>query len=99
MAIAFQANAFQVNAFQTVPPVQNFPVSTLDSNLMAILGLTPTETLLYDYSETEKFYVLVKPPEIDVQTLFSVSNTFAYGWFPANAQNSLKIVFNPFLFR
>jgi hypothetical protein len=94
---AFQTNAFQNSGFQTIVFAQFFPHSTLDANLMAVLGFTPTETLLYDYSNTEIFYILVKPPEVFVTTLFSVSNSFARGWFASNASNSLKIVFNPFL--
>jgi hypothetical protein len=98
---AFDFFAFSSDAFDVGNPLFSFPTSLKDPNLMQILGLTPTQTLLYDFSETETFYILAIPPEpgVMIKTLFSVSSVFASRWFPTNASNKLKIIYNPFLLR
>ncbi len=96
MTTAFQFGAFQSSAFQTSGIIIiTFPISGLDPNSMATLGITSTETLLYDYSNTETFYLLKKPPEINKPTLFSVPISFAKSWFRSNA-GSVQILYNPF---
>src|SRR4051812_42688158 len=63
---------------------------------MEILGYTATETLLWDYSESEVYYVLVKPPALPRRTLFVVPINYAYQWFGLNGTHGLKIVYYPF---
>jgi hypothetical protein len=96
---AFDYLAFSFDAFDVGEVLFNFPTSLRDSNLMQILGFTSTQTLLYDFSETESFYVLAVPPDVPVKELFAVSSGFASRWFPTNQANKLKTIYNPFLLR
>jgi hypothetical protein len=96
---AFDYLAFSFDAFDVGDILFNYPTSLRDPSLMQILGLTPTQTLLYDFSETERFYVLAVPPDVPVKELFAVSPVFASRWFPTNASSKLKIIYNPFLLR
>lgn len=70
-------------------------VSGLNPTTMQILGYTVTEKMLYDYGNTEGFYVLVSPPEVTSTTLYSVSPAFASQWFGQNG-SVVTVVYNPF---
>lgn len=67
-------------------------VSSKKPSAMQILGFTSTEKLLFDYGESEQFYIL----EIKTSMLFGVSPLFASKWFGLNG-NNVTVVYNPFL--
>lgn len=73
-----------------------FPVSSRNHRDMATLGKATSQTLYYDYGETEDFYVLVDPPMNVVTTLYIVSPLYASRWFGLNPLATQ--VYNPFSF-
>lgn len=69
-------------------------VSNRDYRSMQILGYNNVETLLYDFDNSQSFFVLSSPPETIPATLFAVSPLFASNWF--RAQAPVTVVYNPF---
>ena len=69
-------------------------VSGKDPATMQTLGYTTTQTLLYDYGNSEAFYLLKLPPEVSVKTLYATSPLFASQWFGINP--TATTVYNPF---
>jgi hypothetical protein len=84
-------------------PVETFPISAKDPNLMAVIAILSTQTLLWDFSDSEAFFILVIPPELTKQTLFSVTVAYAAEWMAATQASSVSspgsatIICNPFL--
>jgi hypothetical protein len=74
----------------TTSYLTTYPTSTADPTLMAPLAYTATEKLLYDYSATEDFYVLVS------KALYRVGIEYALKWFGLNTGNTLTIIRFPF---
>lgn len=63
---------------------------------MERLAYTTTETLLWDFSETEEYYILVVPPALAVRTLFKVTPYYAFKWFVVAGGVNLRIIYYPF---
>jgi len=64
-------------------------VSNRNHVLMAVLATTSTDTLLYDYSETENFYLYI------AGVAYAITPLDASQWFIDNAATA-TIVYNPF---
>ncbi len=65
------------------------------SDRMQLLGYSSVESLFYDESDTQDFYLLRKPPLVTSTILYKVSPLFARDWlvFSGAATNW---VYNPF---
>jgi len=69
--------------------LSSFPVSGLNTDSMQILGYTSTDKMLYDFSNTECFYILQD------NVLYRVSPQYASTWFRAQ-EPGVTVVYNPF---
>ncbi len=70
------------------PYLSLYPTSNEDPALMAVLAITPDETVLYDFSNTQDYYILA------ASTLYRVGSQYALQWFGVNG--SAKTVNYPF---
>jgi len=61
---------------------------------MQLLGRTTTESLWWDYSSTECFYLLRIPPLVAETAFYRVTPAFAQSWFTTGTT-----VYDPFTAR
>jgi len=65
------------------------------SDRMQLLGYSSTESMFFDESDTQDFYLLRKPPLATTTTLFRVSPLFARNWLVESGL-ATTWVYNPF---
>jgi hypothetical protein len=65
--------------------------SGLNPDMMQVLATTSTQQLLWDFSETENFYVLT----LSTKTLQKTSPSLAYNFY---VNSGVTTIYNPFIF-
>ena len=77
------------------PFIVGFPVSGKDYRQMAILAYTSSQILLFDYSESESFFVYFKVPNL----LYQVTTTYAGQWYGTNGSDTTLVMVDNILLK